>query len=269
MIDDVPDLDRRGTLSRFFLGVRYPFRGMVLVLTRPGTWPFLLVPTILTAAAFATALYLAWILTPTMLAQSWTPPPGAPVVVGWMWDLQLLLIRVLAFMGLALGLYFTAGLVAVPFNDRLSDKVERMCLGPRADDATTWTMIVDVVQSVSHSAVSMLLYVSAMVSLFVLELVPGFGSFAHLLLGALATALFIVREMMDGAMSRRRMRYGHKIRVLRANLPVVLGFGLVASVLLWVPLMNFVFMPMMVAGGTLLYCHLELAGAVPHASRRR
>jgi CysZ protein len=76
------------------------------------------------------------------------------------------------------------------------------------------------------------------------------------------TALFLSREMMDGPMSRRRYRFRRKLRIVRSQLPLMLGFGMACAGLLWVPLLNFVFMPVSIVGGTLLFLTIESNGFI-------
>lgn len=232
------------------------------MLRHPTTWPFLVFPVLITGLVFAAALYIAWHGVPWALSQAWVPGQEEPLIVTHTWGMLVYLLRAATFLVVGLVLYFSAGLVAVPFNDRLSQKVEHLVLGEPATDAGGW-WVGDISLSVMHSGFSAFLYLSGMALLFLLELFPGPGSLVHIAAGLLLTSVFLVREMMDGAMSRRRMSYGRKLRVVGRNLPMALGFGLVASVLTWIPLMNFVFLPMMVAGGTVMFCHLERSEMVP------
>lgn len=256
----MPDLRGHWSITRFLLGVSYPFRGIAFVLARPATWPFLVFPVLITAIVFTSALYIAWHTVPWALTEVFGSNPQAhvdpPLIVVHTWEMFVTLLRAVAFLVIGIVLYFSAGLVAVPFNDRLSQKVETITRGT-SDDGVPGTWLGDITLSVSHSALSAVLYVSAMVLLFALNVFPGPGTFVHLTTSLFLTSMFLVREMMDGAMSRRRMSYGRKVRTIGRNLPMMLGFGLVAAVLTWVPLMNFVFLPMLVAGGTLMFCHLE------------
>ncbi len=247
-------------LRRFLLGLTYPFRGIRLVLTHPSTWPYLAVPTLITTGALLTALYVAWQGVPWLLAKVWVPE-GDVWVVEVLWLSLVLVLRALAFLVVGIALYFSAGLVAVPFNDRLSERIETLVAAPGPPPSGRISSFAALATSVSHSALSLMLYLLAMAGLLLLELVPGPGSALHIGLGLLATSLFLGREMMDGCMSRRRMSYGAKLRLVRDNLGAVVGFGLVAAALLWLPLLNFVLLPMMVAGGTLLFCDLERAAA--------
>jgi uncharacterized protein involved in cysteine biosynthesis len=261
----LPALQGAGRVRRLLTGMSYPLLGVRLVLTHAATWPYLVAPVLINAAVFLTAAFVAWHGIALAMGLVWAPGAESGWFVHVAWYATAFLLRALAFLVIGVALYFTAGLVAIPFNDRLSEHVETLCLGPYEESFDWRVLLVDVLQSVAHSALSLVLWLGVMAPLFLLQLVPVAGSVLHFVLGTLVTSLFLAREMMDGCLSRRRMGYGHKLRVIRANGWVALGFGLVAAGMLWVPLLNFALLPMVVAGGALLYCHLETLGLVPDA----
>jgi len=256
-----PDLASRGAVGRFFTGMSYPLSGFRIVLTHPGVWKYLIAPMFLSLLALIAALYGSFQLVELVMASEQAPDNLAEASGLW---LVRAVLYVVAFALTMVLTYLIANLVAVPFNDRLSDRVEKLTLGPLDEPFDLGTMVTDLLQSVVHSALSLALWAVVMGGLMVLNFVPGVGSLLSVTLTTLATAVFLSREMMDGAMSRRRLGYFHKLRVVRANRALCLGFGLVASVFLWVPGVNILLMPMMVAGGTLMFCHLEARGLVPN-----
>ncbi len=257
---------RPGPVGQILAGGAYPFRGLRLVTSHPSTWPYLVLPSILTAGLFFVALFVSWHAVPALMGTMWVPTIEHHWLVHLGWRTSMLLLRALAFLAIAVALYATAGLLAIPFNDRLSEKIETLYLGPYEQPFSWRVVLGDLSVSVSHTLISAVLWIGVMGLLLGLELVPGLGSALHVVLGASITGLFLAREMMDGCMSRRRMAYRHKLRVLRANLWTMIGFGVCASVLLGIPGLNFFLLPMIVVGGSLMYCELEEAGRIPDAS---
>ncbi|MBX2798978.1 MAG: EI24 domain-containing protein [Myxococcales bacterium] len=264
MAYSVPKFQPRSAITRFFIGVRYPFRGIRIVVTNPRLWPYLVFPVVINLTVFLGALVVAWFGAAHLIEWLWPQGTGVepPLQDGLSW-LLVLGVRVVLFFITGVTFYFSAGIVAIPFNDRLSDQIETMILGPYEEDFSWSAVVVDVLQSILHSVLSLTLWLLVMGSLFVLQVVPVLGALAYVLVGIAFTALFLGREMMDGSMSRRRMRYRHKLRVVWSNRAVLMGFGMVASIVLWIPGLNFLMMPMVVAGGTMLFCHLELSEAIP------
>ncbi|MGZ3457369.1 MAG: EI24 domain-containing protein, partial [Archangium sp.] len=70
-------------------------------------------------------------------------------------------------------------------------------------------------------------------------------------------------EHMAAPMTRHLYPFSEVRRVLRQRWLMCLGFGTGAYVLLWVPLLNSLFLPVAVVGGTLLYRGLLAVGTVP------
>jgi CysZ protein len=259
------ELRQLGRGRQFLRGIRYAFAGMRLVATHPRLWPYVLAPALITVSLFVGVVLVAWPGFGMLLDALWTPAEhGLGVKVLWYgfwWFVRFLVVAIAAFV-----LYFTSGLFATPFNDRLSEEVETLVLGPYTEPFSLRQLLGDLANSLLHSTLSLALWLTILLASTALNLVPVFGSVASVAIGWFATAVFLARESVDGTLSRRRMTFRHKLRVVWAQLPMMLGLGTVAALLLWIPLMNFLILPMMIAGATLMYCHLEQAGLVPDAA---
>ena len=260
---ELPDLENISSLRKVWRGARYALGGVWLITARPSLWGYLIAPASITLLLFFGVSFFAWHGIGMAMDALWTPGVDTSLFTIGVWMTIELLVRVMAIGTTALALYFAAGLVATPFNDRLSEHVETSILGPYEEPFSWRVMAVDLAISVSHSLLSLTIWLTVMLFSFVLNLIPGAGTVASFAVGTVATAVFLSREAIDGCMSRRRMSYGHKFRVMIQHFPLFLGFGVVASCMLWVPFLNFLLLPMAVAGGTRMYCHLEQLGLVP------
>lgn len=252
----------------FLQGVRYALRGIRVVAGQPGLWSLVMAPAIILLGVFFGTSFFAWNLIGWAMSLLWTPGPQTGWFATGAWVTLGLVVKLMVIGTTGLFLYFTAGLFATPFNDRLSESVETQVLGPYEEPFDWRVLLGDLWNSVGHTALSLLIWVAVMGVAFLLNLIPGIGSVFSFVLGASATAIFIGREAMDGCMSRRRMTYDHKYRIVFSQFWMVFGFGLVVSALLWIPFLNFVLLPMAVAGGSLMYCHLEQEGLIPDSSGR-
>lgn len=246
------------TVGEVLRGASYFPRGIGFLLLRPGLWPLLVAPIVVTALLFVAGFIGLWELVGWLVPS----PPGAEGWVAAAWWLVELGLRLWAAVLLAVGLYFASNLVATPFNDWLSQKVEVARLGPRAEESTWATVIGDLAQSLTHSVLSLGLWVLVLFGSLALNLFPVFGGLASLVVDATATALFLSREAIDGCLSRRRYSFGHKLRIIRAEWRLFLGFGLVGSAFVWIPFVNLLVLPLSIAGGTLLFADLERDGRV-------
>ncbi|MEQ1503130.1 MAG: EI24 domain-containing protein [Myxococcota bacterium] len=263
MSTDLPDLASLSASGKALRGARYALAGVKIVATRPRLWVYLVAPVVITLGMFLGMSVTAWGVISWGLSFVWTPGPNASAWLAGAWWFLALAAKLMAVGTIGLGVYFAAGLIATPFNDRLSEHVETSALGPY-EEAFSWRVLMgDLALSLSHSLLSLALWITVMVASLAMNLIPVVGSVASFAIGTTATAMFLARESMDGCMSRRRLSYGHKYRILMAQLPMMLGFGVVASLMLWIPFLNFLLLPMAVAGGTLMYCHLEQQGLIP------
>lgn len=206
------------------------------------------------AATFAFGVFPTWVL-------GWVSPPDQPTLAA-LWYGLLGVLALVAFVISAIGLYFLSGLIAIPFNELLSERVEAMHLGRLDEPFELGLMASDIFRSIRHSIAALLLWGMIIIPLLLLNIVPVLGELVYIAIWVPLTAFFLARELLDSPLSRRRMSFGAKLRLLRRHLPLMLGLGCCAMVMLWVPLLNFVSLPAAIAGGTLLYCHMQAAGLI-------
>jgi len=248
-------------LSQFRYGFWGPWRGFRYLQQNRELWPWILIPVLINCALILSAFMGANWGAPVLLDSLWPMPTGGFALTVWH-GLVMVVGLVLFVLGVVF-LYALSGIVGTPFYDYLSAQVEARVAGGEEEEFD-WTQFRrDVLQSIRHSLLAFALWLSVMLPLVCVGLIPGIGHLLELVLGGLFTSLFLAREMMDGAMSRRRYSFGYKLRVVRSQLPVMIGFGGACAVLLWVPLLNFLFMPVSVVGGTLLFLAIDRRGLLP------
>jgi CysZ protein len=262
------DPQRRNFVVEFFRGVRYAFAGPWLVLTRPELWPHVLLPIFVTLVLFVVGM--AGIVYAT---QGWVPEAGAPIdpnaplapLAEGVRNLLAFSLRALFLLAFGVAVYFASSIIASPFNDALSGEVERLRLGPHTDQPSWGTFFGDQVRSFFHSLLNFVVWLVWVGLGFALNLIPEVGAVLSAAVGGYATAWFIAREAMDGALSRRRLSFWHKLRIAGQHRSLFLGFGLVGAAVVWIPGVNLLVVPLSIAGGTLMYCELEQAGRIPDA----
>ena len=71
------------------------------------------------------------------------------------------------------------------------------------------------------------------------------------------TVYFLIREIVDGSLSRRRMGYREKHIWIMNNKHELIGLGMVSAFSLWIPFLNFLFFPFALVGATLIFCDIE------------
>ncbi len=256
----------RSSLARFGIGFGYPMRGVRHLIDTPRLWTYVVVPVFLTVVMIGGAGWLAWTQGPALLELAWTQPGGEGALATTLlvlWHVALVLARLALFLVGTLVFYGVGGVVAIPFNDFLSQAVEESVLGSRSEPFTWGLFFADLRMSLSHSLLGLALYVVVMVPVLLLNLVPVVGSVVAATLGGLATTVFLAREMIDGPLSRDRITFANKVGVLRQQKALMIGFGSATACMLWVPGLNLISIPCAVVGGTLLYCQLKVEDQLP------
>ncbi|HEY0696760.1 MAG TPA: EI24 domain-containing protein [Micromonospora sp.] len=248
-----PTVTRRatGTVGQFLAGVGLLFRGLATYGRSPGLVLLGLVPAVISFALFATAfgalIYfaddLAELVTP--FADDWSRPAAGFVRL-------LAGLALVGVGGLLCVLTFTAVtlLIGDPFYEKISEQVDDRFGGvPGEVEVGFW-------RSLRRSAVdSLRLVVKSVlvgVPLFVAGFIPVVGQFVVPVIGVAVGGWFLVMELVGVPFYRRGLRLADRRRVLRANRPLALGFGVTVFLCFLIPLGAVLLMPAAVAGATLL-----------------
>ena len=265
-----------GAVSGFAL----PLEGARLLLGERRLWGPALVPLALSVAAVAVTLALVagnagslygWLT-------AWMPQLEAVRWYSWLWIGPALLLLQLAgallfllLLGVCLvAAYLLASLLAAPFHDVLSRRVEQLVTGDVRDEARPgWRgALGDAAHSLIEEGRRIACFAAIVGPLVLLGFV---APAAHLVTGPLVllvTLLFLPLDYASYTLDRRRYSFHDKRRWMLAHSPVVLGFGSAALLTCLLPLLNLAAMPLLVVSGTLLAMRFGSAsvGAPPQPS---
>ena len=251
-------------LSSAAAGFGLPLEGARLLLRERELWGPALVPFLLSLAAFAVAIaaVVAYAASLWGLATDWMPALEAARWYAWLWvgpaRLALAVLGALLFLALAgaclVAAFLLASVLAAPFHDALSARVERIVTGALDDRSSPGVagVLRDGLRSVREELRRLAFFAAVAGPLLVLGLlVPG----AQLVSGPALftfTLFFLPLDYASYTLDRRRLDFRAKRRWLLARPPVMLGFGLAAFLACAVPLLNLLAMPLLVVAGTLL-----------------
>ena len=257
-------------------GFALPLEGARLLLRERRLWGPALVPFALSVAAVAVTLALVaanagelygWVT-------AWMPQLEAARWYAWLWIGPALVLLWLAggllfvlLLGLCLvAAYLVASLLAAPFHDVLSRRVEELVTGDVRDESSPgWRgALSDAARSSIEEGRRVAWFAAIVAPLALVGFVlPG----AHVVTGPLvlfATLLFLPLDYAGYTLDRRRYSFRDKRRWMRAHSPAVLGFGAAAFLIFLVPLLNLAAMPLLVVGGTLLAARSEPEPGAAH-----
>lgn len=159
--------------------------------------------------------------------------------------------------------YMLGAVLAIPFNDHLSERVEALQYELPAPLSVSEALPMSLLHSVLGAGLWMLLQLI----LLPLQLVPGIGSLLDMVLGGALTAFFLAHQMMDGPMSRWRFSFREKLDLLWENLGLALGLGTAAMLMLGVPVLNLFGLPICIAAGAMLYAEVNPLAAAHRKER--
>jgi CysZ protein len=250
----IPDLPSRSSTSDFFRGLRLPFRGFGLIFKTSKLRVLTLISAVVTVVTLGIVAWLVAAYGDDLLALVWKYPD---TWMRYVWKLARFLISVLLFV---VGANILPALVLAPLQDPLSEATEELCGDFQSPPFTLANLSKGLSTSVGHTVARIGILLLGQLLLFPINLLPGIGSIIWTVLASLWTIGWLATEYLDAPMARNFYRFGDVRRVVMKRLPLCMGFGTAVYVLLWVPVLNFFFIPAAVVGGTLLYRGLRASG---------
>jgi len=243
-------------LARGFGDVAGGFR---FLNARPRLWGYVIAPAIITLLLLAAAIYgIAHAASPLVAYVT----GGLP---GWLRGIASTLLEIIVVVGLAAGALVifvsVAGIVAGPFNELLSEAVERAATGEPGPGFSFAGFAKGLVMGILHGIRRLGIAILCVILLFALGFVPVIGTIAALALGVVFTARAAAYDCYDAVLSRRELSYAAKLDHLRANRSRSFGLGLAVAGLLLVPGLNLVALGVGAAGATLASLPVSSSGA--------
>ncbi len=240
-------------------GASYLLRGFSLIM-RPGLRHFVLIPLLVNTVIFS---LLAWFgISQFQELINWLLPEES-----WFAFLRWLLWPLFALtMVLVIVYSFTvlANLIAAPFNSQLAEQVELMLSGLPPQQAGG-SIIKNLVPALKSELGKLGYFLIRAIPLLILFAIPGVNIIAPFL-WLLFNAWFLALEYADYPMANNNLDFKTQHTRLKAARLTSLGFGGTTTLLMMVPVLNFLAMPAAVAGAT-VYWHEQLQredqGATP------
>jgi CysZ protein len=250
----------------FFSGLTYPFRGVSWLLKHRSVWPWAVVPLLVGGLSLVVFLSGAMLFLDDLYVRLLPEWAASGLDVAWWKDIGHGLTRFFVGLGSFLlcaagGLLGALGSIAVlggPFNEFLSEAVEKEATGQDIGEPLHWKqVIVDVSRGALGALGRLTLWLAIYVPLAMLSLIPGVGVvFAA---GTIVySAFFLAINFTDPVLDRKRLRLAEKVGYARQHIATHLGFGAGIFVLLLIPFAALIVTPGLVTGGTLLF--LERGG---------
>ena len=143
-----------------------------------------------------------------------------------------------------------ANIIGAPFNALMSEKIEAQLTGVEiASDVSFWQMAIDSMGSQLRKLIYILIWAAG---LFLVSLIPVVNIISPLLwiiFGSWLPSL----EYLDYPMGYHDMSFNDQKDLLKSRRGLSLGFGGAVMIMTSIPVVNFLAMPVAVAGATVLW----------------
>lgn len=255
LVAKLREAERASMFRRLAAGFLLPFRALRFVLAHRSLWPLVIVPALLNIGIFAALIYLLVPNAGTLLSWVWAFPEAAAwwgALLRTLWWVAVVIVALLSLLAAYGFTLLAAGIVASPFNDALSQRAEGLMLGPDRVPTRDEHAIWGILRSIFSSLIILLSYCMVMLPIFAFNLIPFAGQLAASLFSIVVSALFLSLEFTDPPMDRRGFGLREKFEALEDDRAFALGFGVGVAALLWIPLLNFLTIPIAVVGGSAL-----------------
>lgn len=227
-------------------GFGYVWEGVKLVL-KPRLLPFVIIPFLINIVVFTGLVWLG--IDQFEVFMNWMLPEE-----GWLSYLRWLLWPLFSIAAVLIVFYsFTAvaNLIASPFNALLAEKVEVYLTGQQPSDTTP--LLQSIVPSILSELRKLGYFLVRVIPLLIISFIPGINLIAPVL-WALFNAWFLALEYGDFPMGNHGILFTDQHKRLKSNRLLSMAFGGGITLLMMVPLLNFLAMPAAVAGATAMWC---------------
>jgi CysZ protein len=238
-------------------GMRHALGGFRLIM-KPGVRAFVVIPLLINIVVFVAALGGVGLALDYGLDRYLG---GWPEWTHWiLWLIFGLLAAIAVFFTFSL----LANVIAGPFNGVLSEAVERY-LDPHTEAPPfTWRRLPQEAARSIRAELQKLVYIALRaLPLVLISLIPGLNIVAPVL-WFLFGAWMLSLEYLDCPLGNHGRVFPAVIQTLRAQRRLALGFGGSITVLTMIPIINFLALPVGVAGATSMYCEHFSGREPPH-----
>lgn len=229
-------------------GMRDIGRGLGVLNAHPGLWRWVIAPAV--AIGLVAAALIAGVVRLVAPLHGWfvlhLPSALASIASG-----VLMTVLVVALAAGALLVFVPlAGMIAGPFNEVLSERIEARLTGQPAPAFTLSGFLHGFVLGILHGVRRLAVALMSLAVVFAVGLVPVIGAVAAPVLAAWFAARGAAYDCYDAVLGRRAMAYRDKLAFLARHRGRTLGLGAGVAGMLLVPGLNLIALGVGAAGAT-------------------
>ena len=243
-------------------GFLHIFKGIKYLTSRPKLWPWAILPTainliilVVMVSAFIHYYHDLYGWLSSQLGGLDIQNPDAwymYILGGILWVINIILqifIVLLTLILLLIASYCLSFIIAAPFNDILSEKVEILETSQEAPPFTFGKFIKDLLRVMKIESIKAVILLTIPIFLFILSFLPAIGAALYVIATIIFGSWDIGFAFADLPMGRKVTSLRERIDFATKNKWSLIGFG--AGFI--IPFFTLIFGAPMVVGGTLLY----------------
>jgi CysZ protein len=141
-------------------------------------------------------------------------------------------------------------LITAPFNEEISQRVEEIVTNTKQHELGFWQ---DAYASIKGEVQKIAFYLIILFVLFLFNFVPVIGSVFSTVLGLIFSFFYNALDFLDYPLTRKLATFRHKLKVTQKGGMITYGFGCIAFLMMFLPVVNVFMKPILVVAGTSLY----------------
>jgi CysZ protein len=235
-------------MKNSYSGMHYLLEGFRLV-RQPGLRRYVAIPLLVSCVFFSGAIFglSLWLEQLISLLLGYLP--------AWLDWLRYLLWPIFATAGILIIFYsfsLVTNLIAAPFNGMLAEAVEKHLTGQPVETGGWQALAKDFIPSILSELRKLLYFLLRALPLGILFLIPGINIAAPFIWG-LFSAWMLAVEYIDYPMANHLLHFSKQRQLLRQRRMLSYGFGGSSLLMTMIPFVNFLAMPVSVAGATAMW----------------
>jgi CysZ protein len=239
-------------MKDFFFGFTYPIKSISFYLKNPKLLLNSVVPFIINLIIYGTIFFIS-LNKVTGCSKNLTGSEDVNAAI-WQKFLNIILIILLLFLVLVICYlaFITLGnLLTAPFNEKISKYVEIKITNKEPDNTIGFWK--DSFMSIKAEGSKIAFYLSILIPIFLLNLIPVIGSVLSTSLGILFSFFYNALDFLDYPMTRKFYTLRKKINIVLSRKMLSIGFGCCIFLMMFLPVINLFLKPVCVTAGTALF----------------
>lgn len=235
--------------TAFSQGLQYFIQGWQLI-TQKGLRRFVIIPVLLNILLLSAVFFLLFTQTSTLIEKMMSYiPDWLNWLSGILMALSILMILIFFYF-----IFITlSGFIAAPFNALLAEKVEQMLTGEQASSESAVDFLKDIPRMLAREWQKLKYSLPRLIILFLLSFMPLIGQSLIPIISFLFTAWLMAIQYCDYPFDNHKIPFTEMKTQLAQKRTMNMTFGALITCCTFIPLLNFVIIPVAVCGATVMW----------------